>query len=451
METTTLNIGPDLFWGLVALAGLIVATVVIFWLLPDPPEGKQATIESVQEQLGLSRLNGGAFFLAALFWSILVVSLSAGLLWVIWEVILSDVPTESAESWDWLFLLAQMVALTGVLGAVIAFPVTLVRIRLTREQNAISEEQKRVAEESLFNDKLKAAADDLHARREIHEKAASDGTVGRVFIEDDIVRRVTAIDRLEGLAEERPAEAPRITRLLCVYLRQMSTGIGPDHPEHPRADMEAAAQAIGRMKLIDGVEVDKVSIELSGANLAGFDLLKLCFDDANLEDALLISSDLSDSFLRRANLQRADLEKARLLRAQMQGARLGFADLERARFEGTQLQCAFFPNANLKETEFGGAKMQDALLSGIEIDNGTGLRSANLRGAAMHNFDLSNATHLKTLDLNAVFGDESVDRWENHDRPAHWAPETLRWDDFETRWRAWQEEIGFDPEDPSTW
>lgn len=329
-----------------------------------------------------------------------------------------------------------------VLAAVLGVPFLIWR-------TLVAQKQADVAEQALFNDKLKAAADDLHARREIRRKKKLDDAEELGFIEDDIVRRVTAIDRLEALAQERPEEAPRIARLLCVYLRQLSKSIGPDHEEHPRADMEAAAQTIGRMKRIEGVEPEAVEIDLRAANLAGFDLRDLLFDDAMLQDAKLSTSDLRGASLRRANLQICQLDKAQLNHADMRDAKLGHAFLYRARLANAHMQRAVLANADLCEADLLETGLQGALLSAIDLDNGTGLQSALLRGSAMWMFDLSRATHLKSLSLDQVFGDASMKVFGLP--PAHWEQESLRWDEFEDRWRAWQKEIGFDPDDPATW
>lgn len=435
METTTLNIRPDLFWGVLGLVALVLMTFAIFRLLPKPPDGNPAPLERVQEKLGLSGLNGGMFFLAMLFWCVLSLSLVAGLLWVIWQVILSAPPIDRAGTWDWRFLLAQMVAMTGVLGAVIAFPITLVRIRMTREQTLISGEQKRIAEEALFNDKLKAAADDLHARRDIRRKTLMKDADDRDFIEDDIVRRVAAIDRLQGLAEERPSEAPRITRLLCVYLRQLSEGIGPDHEEHPRADMEAAAQTIGRMKMIEGVDVDNVVIDLRGANFARFDLSGLCFDEAFLLNSHFVETNLRKTKFRNARFYDCTLQPADMRKAHLQGARLSNVDIASSSIYVDRLLESRLRGASLRET---GLSL-DAIL---KLATRPVFMDSSVLEATRSNF------HIYALSEKLNMSPTSI--MENITKELQ-LPVFNSWREAYSAWRVWQRDIGFDPDDPQTW
>ncbi|MFD3190720.1 pentapeptide repeat-containing protein [Sedimentitalea sp. HM32M-2] len=431
MQTTTLTIPPELFWGLAALAGLLVLTAVVFGALSLVANDRVSPVERMRDALGLSGLNGGVFFLALCLWATLFLSLVAGLLWLIWQVIYTQPPGSRQAVWDWRFTLGQMVALTGVLGAVVALPFTLVRIRLSREQTAIADQQKRIADEALFNDKIKAAADDLHARRQIKRISRLENPDEPDFIEDDIMRRFAAIDRLQVLAQERPDEAPRITRMLCVYLRLLSKEIGPDNPEHPRADMEAAAQTIGRMKRFDNVEPDKIEIDLRGANLAGFDLSGLCFDRANLSRTKLAGTNFASTSIRFANLRFANMQNTVLLETS-----LSCSDLSYARLQGLSTQ---------------NVKMQGVLFERTQLDRLSDLGMTRLRGACFYCFDLSEGPPDQNIYLEEVYGDGSVTLAQNQKRPAHWPDDDLRWQEMEPFWRAWQKEIGFDPDDPATW
>lgn len=430
MQTTTLTIAPELFWGLAALAGLLALTAVVFGALSLVANDRVSPVERMRDALGLTGLNGGLFFLALCLWSAIFLSLVAGLLWVIWSVAWAVLPSGQAALWNWRFTLAQMVALTGVLGAVVALPFTLVRIRLTRDQTAISDQLKRIADEALFNDKIKAAADDLHARRQIKRKSRLENPDEPDFIEDDIMRRVTAIDRLQGLAQERPDEAPRITRMLCVYLRHLSKGIGPDNEEHPRADMEAAAQTIGRMKMVPGVEADKIEIDLRGANLAGFDLSGLCFDGADFRSAELSGASLAMSSLAKAFLPRANLRKADL--------------------RWTILCCVDFTCADLSKAWFNGANCSGTNFSNPTLEKSEIHLSRSIRGAAVRIVEYTDFDK-ELANKDDVFADGTLLFPSDADRPVHWPMEALETADFNKQWRAWQKEIGFDPDDPATW
>lgn len=312
---TELPIAPDLFWFIAGMAGLVFAVAAVNAVMTLMSKEDQPAADRLRALLGLEAMNGGLFFLALCLWGLLLLLLTGGLFWMIWEVAWHSLPTRE-NVWEWRFLLAQLVALTGVLGAVVALPFTLTRLRLTREQNRTAEDQRRIAETAHFNERLKAASDDLHARREMKHKWDM-GKADHSYIEDDIVRRAAAIGALEALARERPAEAPRIGRLLCTYLRELSKLVTPESDEHPRADMEAAAQTVGGLQKIEWVVAEDVQIDLRGANLAGFDLSGLSFVGANFAQCKAFSALFIASTLTHTKWNEADLAETSFLRADL--------------------------------------------------------------------------------------------------------------------------------------
>ena len=88
--------------------------------------------------------------------------------------------------------------------------------------------------------------------------------------------------------------------------------------------------------------LDLAGADLTGANLAEFDLIGLDLRGSNLVGAVLSEADLSWADLRGANLQRTNLEGAYLYEARLGGAnlseaRLGGADLRGAAFSETTI------------------------------------------------------------------------------------------------------------------
>ena len=426
-------------------------------------------MERLQKSMRLDGLHPGLFFIALIIWAVLFISLTLGLLWTIWSVIRQPVPTGQTATWNFRFDLAKLTAMTAVLGAVVALPFTVIRLRLLNEQSE-------TAKDALFNDKINAASRDLGARRTVTRRLRevsysldeTDYIVQEIrgepislpvddqeitygpwtFIgeeEDDLVTRAAAIDRLEGLAKERRDEAPRIARMLSIYVRELSRefparnhpriewkkltdpffgrpSMGEDeafqhlklrpddvsltsleswaHDLNPtRPDMEKAAQTLGRLKTIPGVSAHEIEIDLREANLQGFDLRGLMFSEA------------------------------RLIGARMEGADLGWARME---------------GANL-----GGAQMEGANLGGAQFSEETKFQPATLRGAGWYFVDLTTIPHAAEY-FHETFGDGTVilpDGVENP--PAHWDKEKLEWDDFNTKWRDFQQSIGYTPPDQS--
>jgi hypothetical protein len=304
-------------------------------------------------------------------------------------------------------------------------------------RTVIAAKQADLQDEGLFNDKINAAAEDLAARRQVtrvvYVRAGKDDAGGaegakdggeaeleeKILLEweDDVVTRSAAIDRLEGLARERAQTDPdvvgRIASLLSVYVRELSRhdlkplehglsekdatpraladwarGLGPI-----RSDLEKAAQVLGRLRRITGQS--NLVLDLRNANLQGFDLQGLDFENARLSSARIEG----------ANLRRAKMQGAVLRGAQMQGADLGEAEMQGA--------------------DLGGAQMQGADLSGAEIDQSTWATETTFSGAGVTCVDWSSAD-LSTAHVAALFGDASVKL--PFDNPAWWPDIALDWD-----------------------
>ena len=347
-----------------------------------------------------------------------------------------------------------------VLAAIIGAPFVMWRSYVAAKQASI-------AEESLFNDKINAAAAGLAARREVSTEW-----------HDDLVTRAITIDRLEGLVEERPDVAPRVARMLSVYVRELSRepnnaaqeslwrgfydmlaeeGVDVSDAETHfgvlrdqvtinslkewardlkpvRSDMEKATQALGRLKRIEGVNADDIPIDLRGANLQGFDLRGLAFERAQMQGARMEGAYLYKAGIEGANLYAARLEGAFLYKAQMEGA-----DLQVAWMEGADLRAARMEGANLSK-----ARIEGANLIAARMDEKTDFSDAVVRYAAMKWEDKKTVT-LSQTQAESLFGDGSVILPEGIDRPGHWPVEDLDWPEFYNRWHAWQVREGYHP------
>jgi hypothetical protein len=381
------NFQPNSFGGVILILGIFLGAVVVFAAMPKG-EDNTATLIKLQNDLGLGMLPSPLFVGVTLLWTTLAGLLLFGLLTQIWEVISSINPTSKETILNWRLALVKLTALTATFGAVIAFPFTIVRLALTREQTD-------TATEELFNDKIDAAVSDLHAQRQItkwDEKVAQNGW------EDDVTRRNGAIDRLLGLASEEPKAAPRIARMLSVYVKELSreypakTPPQTDDPKllkawaqklkFARSDMQNAVQVLGQLRKESGHTLDNGEIDLTGTNLQGFDLRILDFNNVSF---------------RNAQLQGADLFSA-------------------------------------------------------QFDPATTLSSARFSCAALRLVDFSETT-ITQDQLDSAFGDATVTLpggkgTNDAEWPDHWSKEELGIIEFDIQWRAFQADNGFDPNNP---
>jgi hypothetical protein len=227
---------------LVVLATIVALAVFLFQTRDAPDAKKRGPVARLQDALGLDRVPPPLVVLAAFVWTVIACLLLMGLVGLVLDIATQAVIPQAApsdgtatanalrtEQWAFRFRLAQLVALTTVLGAVIALPITLKRLQLAREAADH-------AEATLFNQKITDAAADLYAQRQVTRWAENNKAENGW--EDDIVRRNAAIDRLEGLVAERPEEAERVSRLLSGYVREISrqNRAAP----HPSPDSDAS-------------------------------------------------------------------------------------------------------------------------------------------------------------------------------------------------------------------
>ena len=278
--------------------------------------------------------------------------------------------------------------------------------------------------QALFNDKINAATEELAARKQVTRVIKNEDGTETVLTEwaDDLVRRAAAIDRLEGLAQEKPDEAIRIARLLSIYVKELSR----EHPAKPvpedlspedlrlwvqnlkveRPDMERAVQSLSRLNTQIRSQSNDPStkiVDLRDTNLQGFDL-----DGLDLQNAVLAGAQMQGADLNHTQMQEADLSLA-----QMQGAHLNHAQMQGAGLHHAQ--------------------MQGADLRWVEMDEETNFTPSSLRGAA-----LWRATYPRDQNVvNQAFGDASA-LLPNMNRPANWPDISLFSPAFRTEWRAWQ-------------
>lgn len=334
-------------------------------------------------------------------------------------------------------------------------------------RSIVAHRQARIARQSLANDKLATALADLYARREVTKWTEGAPQTGW---EDDVIRRVGAIDRLEGLVQEDPTLAPRIANQLSAYVRELSREHLPAQPpsglppaelgkwagrlKPPRSDIEKAAQTLGRLGKIPGVDRGKLHIDLRGANLQAADLGGLDFAGAdmrvaNLDGAYLFGADLEGAAMNHAFLIGARLTQARLKDADLTWAFLQTASLERAVLDGARLSGAYLEGAKIEGasliyTDLFGAQMSGADLSwawvsGTEmLRHTTVLTGVKMMSTAFHRLSLE-GMGLTQKQIAWTFGDGSVSLPEGLERPSHWPTAPLGEEEFRAEWQKWRE------------
>ena len=501
-DVVVLTIREIVFWSaaVIGLIGVLVAIRSRTSQHSDTP----GLLDEMKTQIGLPGLESSLFLIGALMWCAIFLVLFVGEVSLIIDVVWGGLAANETVG-AWRFLLAQLAATTAVFGVVVAFPVTLRRLYLQKEADDTAKRNLATAQDSLFNEKINAATEDLYSRRQSWRCFEGDkDSEGQLVWEDDVTRRNAGIDRLFGLVVENPSAAERVSRLLSVYVRELSAE-GELPPEEmprlsltlkeksdefgkwalglqPRSDIQNAVQTLGRLRQIEGVETQHVTIDLRNANLQGvnFDggrfefalLNKAHLHAANLTAAKFVQADFSDAKLQKAVLVEAEMQNATFIAAKMQ-----FAILRHAGLLGADLRAANLSNADLSDAQLGKADLTAAKLIGANLNDAqlqsTELAVANLAGANLAGASFAGFTTAETVTPNFkgaliqnmdsetvealkdhwqdVFADGSIQLPEGEERPGHWATDIYAYDEWlelHMKWEDWQRSIGQDPDNP---
>jgi uncharacterized protein YjbI with pentapeptide repeats len=144
--------------------------------------------------------------------------------------------------------------------------------------------------------------------------------------------------------------------------------------------------------------VDLRSADLGDAKLGKANLGAADLSYANLAGADLSSADLSAATLSETKLQRANLSGARLSWASLRSANLTGASLVHANLEGVNLSDALLDAANLAQAGLRNGNLESASMTGTNL-SGAYLGGARLGSARMSQANLTKAT-LSETDLS---------------------------------------------------
>lgn len=562
-------------YGMLWTVALILAVLLVFGAFPKSAH-HVAPLVRFQSAIGLGKINSGLFLLALMFWGMIFVALFIGLLTQVWDIVnisRASLDEEGGAS-VWRFALTKLTALTAVLGAIVAFPFTLVRLELNRRQTETNEQ-------GMITDRINKAVEGLGAEKTVRRQrrrqngklayAQSDGKpdLSKPIMEEvsapNLEVRIGAIYALERIAQDSDRDHVQIMEILCAYIRENAPAkMAATYPEHwikdpetgdpveepatpdmirrwansldaPRTDIQTALTVIGRRaprqialegRMVEGewegyrldlrdtclqnvdlskarlnhanlsdarlqganlwearlqgaslraarlqgadlraAHLEKASMEmarlqgadLSAANMQGINLVAarlqraICraanLQEANLKAARLQNAVLQEAVLWRANLYNARLQNARLQRAMLQGASLVVAKLQNADLRGCQMFSSDLRESFISGTQFQSANMQGTDLSGALPNETTNFNGAKLRGAGLRYGQFSK-TNFAQEQLAGMFV-SSYAELPNHLVAPNFLDETGdNQASFYLEWRAWQKEIGFDPDGP---
>jgi hypothetical protein len=215
-----------------------------------------------------------------------------GLTHTIWDIIWQAVPnaqTKEAQSqiWEFRFSIARLAGLTATIGAVIALPFTLIRLRLVKEANS-------TAVQGLITDRINKAVEGLGAEKTIyrlgrdlslkrdlslpgetvekwgfeffddpkfdpktHELDAEE-TSGWTSVQQQVPNlevRIGAIYSLERISQDSSRDHIQVMDILCAYVRQNASTHYPRETTFLRDDLQATLNVLGSgpINLVDAI------------------------------------------------------------------------------------------------------------------------------------------------------------------------------------------------------
>lgn len=425
--------------------GLTVVFYAVQWAVgrsSEAPTTPDERIKGIAKRVGMDALHPTLFLLLALTWGIVAATLFAGLYVVLIQVIIHAPPDGAQDVWDWRFTLAQLAALTTVLGAVIALPITINRLILTRWQTD-------TIKQGHITDRINKAVEGLGAQKTVkRQRRRQNGRLAYAMgdnnepdyskpIMEEITQpnlevRIGAIYALERIAQDSARDHIQIMEILCAYIWQNAARADvPLHEGKPTPDEWRAWASVGREYPRLDVDVALRVIERRGE---GRRLLESCREDP-------YRLGLERACFRKIELSLRDLTDADLEEAQFQGANLSFAKLCGVNLALAELQGADLRHADLRGADLSFANLEGARLDRARFDHETDLNQAKLRGAMLRFANYASIRQL-TDHLKDMFGDASVilpggfgpkhESW-----PQHWPKFKLNDSQFEGEWRDW--------------
>ncbi|WP_172328039.1 pentapeptide repeat-containing protein [Mangrovicoccus sp. HB161399] len=389
---------------------------------------------------------------AAVIW----LPLFASIIWGLYELIqsLPDLLRHAGTAPDPLPLrltLLGITALTAALGALVAFPFTILRTQYNARQT-------HAAEQGHITDRISKAVEALGAEKSAKRRVDKWSKGRKTYVieevsEPNVEVRIGGIYALERISQDSERDHIRIMEILCAYIRENAPADQappfeldpwPDYPEElneanqdfwdnamkswkralhdtiaklkaPRPDIQTAMDVIGRRsarrirfeqsRKHRGQETYR--LDLRGVNLRGADLSRLNLSRAKLERSLLQGASFLSANLDGADLAQASLQGADFSAACLAGADLKSANLQLACLLGASLQASDFTSASMQEANLSGAQLQYAILSRAKLHIADFI-NANLSGAKfartqMQAVDLSHAVLQGAFFQKTVF------------------------------------------------
>ncbi|ATG39842.1 pentapeptide repeat-containing protein [Phaeobacter piscinae] len=477
--------------GLLPVLALFGLAVFVAFPLIVLSSNEAKPIAFLQSKLGLDAVWAPVLLIGAALWAIVFGLLVVGLLSVIWEIIqgVHWKSTASGMSNSGRFALVRLTAITATTGAVIAFPLTLIKVKLTRDANDTTVQ-------SQITDRINKAVEGLGAEKTVkRQRHDQDGnptyekdTKGSrdyskpVFVETsepNLEVRIGSIFALERIARESPDFHVQVMEILCAYVRLNSpvttAGSIPRDLEpsergklrkkvtKPRIDIQMVIKVIGNRRAKNlGLEVSAgFTLDLSETNLQQAELVgnwrNTNFSDSALDFVVMNDADLSNSNLGRVKLSRAswrgtNLDGSNLLGAQVMHTDLGSQHTPVAPLFDAKGMPPMFHGCIFRNQSYWGSTFSitasDTMFRRCtfdrqgQVDDLINENTSNrfpecaLRTVTLEQSSIAELRWYASFSIHDFFGDASV-TCIGFDAPPHWPEFILEDEQFASEYQKW--------------
>jgi len=293
----------------------------------------------------------------------IVVIVAAAAAFSLWSIVN---PHTVAQRTDFIQMLVGMVGgVTLIVGLLLNFRgqnqnqrATSAQIELTRKAQV--QNQKNTIEQIELTRRGQVTERFTKAIEQLGENEKPDVRLGGIYALKQIAEQQAQIAE----QEEARARHVEILEILASYVRERATYERKRTLPRSDYDLEAVLRVIKGLRESYKPWQDRLQVQLSFADLFGFDISGIHLEGAILAGAHFEEAQVQNAFLEATNLQATHLENADL-----SGAHLEFADLRGAHLEGANLCNAKLMGAQLEEADLQATNLHGTVLEGKLADN----------------------------------------------------------------------------------
>ncbi|OUS32958.1 hypothetical protein A9Q94_20895 [Rhodobacterales bacterium 56_14_T64] len=391
MYTIDIPIEPKLFWGLFYLFCLGLAVVFVYGLLSIPQHSGEDPLDRLKSKFGASSIHDGLFLCAMLLWMAISLSLTCGLLAMIWELIWYSAPATRGDYTDLRFALLRLTALTATLGAVIVLPLSLIRLKLNNEQT-------KTATESHITDRINKAIEGLGADKTVKLN-------GNEWTEPNLEVRIGALHSLNRISEDSKRDQRAIENIIIDYVLGCASIAIPS--------LVSSQKPIQRLRRDVEIALNSTS-NRNKDSLSGKPLEELFFRD----------------------FRGLTITNQRVVSIAFDSALLNTANFCKSRFHGCTLSYVNLRAVNLSDVLFSNSSFDKCAFRRIKFSKKSKFANCEFHECAIRETKIPSKL-LTQAQISSFFGDQTVELPEGICSPAHWPNFDLGDAHYYTEWLKW--------------